>query len=175
MWLGMPANSISSLFPLFYVGLMWWSHLGWALGLFAVLDWKRPSTGQLAITEAELLRGEIAQLRVLVQQLEGGCSACDWELCLWRWIAKGLGLVVVCIVLVLLAPKLKAPKISLSLPALEFSPSAGASESSQSPTSVASTGTTLRTGPQRPSDRKRLNNGSDSGHSRGASVGVLSQ
>ena len=117
---------------------MWWSHLGWVVSLIAVLDWRRPSTSQLAVAEAELF--QVAQLRYLVQELEGSCSGCDWELFWWRWFARVLAVALLGLVIVVLFPKFRAPKLTLELPALELPTLTGAvRDSSQLPTSVATT------------------------------------
>ena len=79
--------------------------MGWVVSLIAVLDWRRPSTSQLAVAEAELLRVEVAQLRYLVQQLEGSCSGCDWEIFWWRWFARVLAVALLGLVIVVLIPK----------------------------------------------------------------------
>ena len=155
---------------------MLWSHLCWALGIFAVLEWRRPSASQLAVAEAELLRVEVQQLRLLVQQLEGGCSGCDWELFLWRWVARVLGVALVLCLVFVFTPKIRSPKLKLELPAPEFAPvSESASDSSRSPKGAASAAVVVKSGPKWPSDLKRRNHGSDPGHSGSASIGVVPQ
>ena len=158
------------------------SHWGLLVALWAYLDLRRPTTSELAITETGLLRVEVARLRELIEQLEGGCARCEWDLWWAQWSYRfltvfGILAILICWSFPLLKRSGQRIQESLSLGEERESHIVTISDSETSPTARPETALSSAArviGPVRPSDRRRLKDGFDTGRSGGSSVGSLS-
>lgn len=135
----------------------------WLVAGLAAVGLNRPSVSQLTLEEVGLLRHEISRLRLLVEQLEAGCTECWWQNWVLLWLNRGLlvGLLFLVITLCLGFWKsfsLWPRKRVRSNP--QVTDLGAESDSDRSPSTLASTTTvSRRSGPFRPSDRLKLQNG----------------
>ena len=151
----------------------------WAALVCAVAYWdlRRLTVSELAIGEAGLLRQEIGSLRQLIEQLEQSISGCSWETWVLWWIIR---ILVVLLVAVLIGFFRQRPNIGRApLLAIEgpVSSSVELSDTDPSPTTRPSTvvsSSSRGSGPLRPSDLRRLRDGTDAWCFRDSGVGALS-
>ena len=137
------------------------SHWSFLVGFIALLDWRRPTTSELAVSEVALLRTEVSRLRILVEQLELSGGGCQWETWWQGWLIRVLLFLWLGTLALLVSKLIKISPVKPRL-VLKEDTSQVSAGSEQSPTlrSVAVTSSSSRSsGPVRPSDLRRTRHG----------------
>ena len=129
----------------------------------ALLDLRRPTASELAVSEVSALPEEVGKLRQLVEHLERGCSECWWRTWALTWLNRGLSLGLVFLIVLICFGFWGSRSTRVRIePTRLREQSADTGSDSDRASSVAVTGSAAssrRSGPFRPSDRLKLKNG----------------